>query len=183
MSFMKQDVNFNLIFLVGVIITATILLTLYFTHAIGTVNVDYNQLESDLKTTTLNLTQTTNNLAKCKQEKFNVSTELNETKNIEEKAREEYNQIYEDVEGELTETQMVLKEKKDQLEKTLVELKDTTNELNSKTAALSSAENEIESLEKKVDKLEKKEKELEDLQDDMATCKANDDLACYKGLS
>lgn len=183
MGILKQDINFNLIFLIGVTIAATVLLTLYFVYSLSNVNVDYNTMEKDLKTTKANLTQTTKNLNQCSQQQLNISLELNESKKIEEKSREEYNKIYEDTEIELTKTQTGLKDTKDQLDKTITELKDTANDLNEKKASLSKAENEIVSLEKEVDNLEEKEQELENLKDDMQNCKTNNDLECYKGLT
>ncbi|MBT4540439.1 hypothetical protein HOC35_02910 [Candidatus Woesearchaeota archaeon] len=175
MSFMKQDINFNLLFLIGVIIAATVLLTLYFTYAMGDVNVDYNQLDGVYKDTFHNLTQTAFNLKVCENDKVNISENLNETLSIEKKAREEYNQIYEQTEGELTETQKVLKETKDDLTATLTELKDTTNDLNQKLAALSAAENNIEKLNKKV-------QNIEDDLDDIQNCADNDDIECVKNI-
>lgn len=183
MGILKQDINFNLIFLIGVTIAATVLLTLYFVYSLSNVNVDYNTMEKDLKTTKANLTLTTKNLNQCANQQFNMSLELNESKKIEEKSREEYNKIYEDTEIELTKTQTGLKDTKDQLDKTITELKDTTNDLNEKKASLSKAENDIASLEKEVDNLEEKEQELENLKDDMQNCKTNNNLDCYKGLT
>ncbi|MBS3121819.1 hypothetical protein J4434_02965 [Candidatus Woesearchaeota archaeon] len=183
MAILKQDINFNLIFLIGVTIAATVLLTLYFVYSMSNVNVDYNTMEKDLKITKANLTLTTKNLNQCANQQLNMSLELNESKKIEEKSREEYNKIYEDTEIELTKTQTGLKDTKDQLDKTLTELKDTTNDLNAKKSELSTAQNEIESLEKKVNNLEEKEQELENLKDDMKSCKTNNDLECYKGLT
>lgn len=175
MSFMKQDINFNLLLLIGVIISATVLLTLYFTHTMGNVNVDYNSLESQYKITYQNLTQTTNSLHFCEGEKVNMSVDLNETLSIEKKAREEYNQIYEETEGELTKTQEVLKETKDDLSATLEELQSTTLDLSQKTAALSAAENEI-------DKLDDKVKDLENDLDDIESCVNNADIDCVSNV-
>ena len=116
MAILKQDINFNLIFLIGVTIAATVLLTLYFVYSMSNVNVDYNTMEKDLKITKANLTLTTKNLNQCANQQLNMSLELNESKKIEEKSREEYNKIYEDTEIELTKTQTGLKDTKDQLE-------------------------------------------------------------------
>jgi chromosome segregation ATPase len=175
MSFMKQDINFNLLLLIGVIISATILLTLYFTHAMGNVNVDYNALENEYEDTYLNLTQTTNSLNFCEKEKVNMSSNLNETLSIEKKAREEYNQIYEETEGELTKTQEVLKSTSDDLTATLDELQSTALDLSQKKAALSAAENEI-------DKLENKVKIFENDIDDIQSCVDNADIDCVSNI-
>ena len=175
MSIMKQDLNFNLIFLIGIAVFATVLLTLYYSHSLGNVNVDYNDLEDQLSSTQNNLSTTMNWLQTCEAEQVKIFTDLNETKVLEEKSREEYNEIYEQTEGELTKTQTVLKDTKDDLTKTLDELQSTTNELNAKSAALSAAENEIDVLKKKVTKAENK-------LDDIESCVDNNNLDCVANV-
>lgn len=182
LGFMKQDIRFEMIFLIGLIIGAAFLLTLYYIHSLGNVNVDYNTLEDELEATNQNLTLTSGALDECKVYSLNLSKELNETQKIEEKSREQYNEIYEQTEEELTETQEGLKTTKDQLDKTNSELKETVVKLNNKIAALNDAENQISYLDREVSKLEKKEKELNNLEDDMETCKTNNDLDCFLGL-
>ncbi|MFH1439066.1 MAG: hypothetical protein ABIG89_00750 [Candidatus Woesearchaeota archaeon] len=173
MSFLKQDINFNLLFLIGVVVTATVLLTLYFTHALGNVNVDYNHMEDELESISNNLTQTTLSLQLCKGKTQNLSLELNETKQIEEKSRDEYNQIYEQTEGELTKTQSVLKETKDSLDTATNDLKQMTFQYTAKSEALAAAEAEIGSLEKNL-------KKAEDKLDDVESCLNNNELEAMK---
>ena len=175
MSFLKQDINFNLLFLIGVVVTATVLLTLYFTHAMSNVNVDYNQLDDEYKETSTNLTQTTSSLKLCEETLQNFSIDLNESKKIEKKSRDEYNKIYEQTEGELTETQKVLKETKDLLDVTALNLDDMTKNYNLKSSALSAAEDELE-------KTQKKLKNAQDKLDDVENCADNGDIDCVKGV-
>jgi chromosome segregation ATPase len=171
---MKQDINTNLLFLIGVIITATVLLTLYFSHSVGNVNVDYNQLEDKYESTFENLTSTTAQLNTCNSFTSNLTKDINESKTLEQKSRDEYNKIYEETEGELTKTQSTLKETKDTLDNTVAELQKTTNDLNAKTAALSTAENKINTLEKQI--ISK-----DNMIDNIEACAANNDIECVKG--
>ncbi len=174
MSFMKQDINTNLLFLIGVVITATVLLTLYFSHSVGNVNVDYNQLEDKYEATFDNLTSTSTQLGSCKAFIANLTMDINESKTLEQKSRDEYNKIYEETEGELTKTQSTLKETKDTLDKTVTELQKTSTELSSKTAALSSAENKINTLEKQIIS-------RDNMIDNIQACTVNNDIECVKG--
>lgn len=175
MSFMKQDINFNLLFLLGIVVAATVLLTLYFTHSMSNVTGDYNQLETDLDLTSDNLTLTAQSLQICEETMYNFTLDLNESKTIEEKSREEYNKIYEQTETELTTSQQTLKETKDQLDMTTGELKTTTANLNQKIADLSQAEKEVKSLTNENEDLKQKI-------DDIENCADNDNLDCVKGL-
>lgn len=180
MGFMKQDINFNLIFLIVIIIVSTILLTLFYTYSLGSANVEIGEVSEEFEDTLTNLTQTAAELELCLGQKQNITAELNESKKLEEKAREEYNKIYEQTEGELTESQQELKTAKDSLQETTAELNAANAEASKKAAELQEAVKEANKWESKYNSEAGK---LDNLWNTVQNCKLLQDLACFLALT
>ena len=109
MGYMKTDVNFKLLGLVILVATIIVIIVIIYQASLGKINTSYSTIEGELKLTNANLTKTNNLLLECNQKAENLSKDINETQLFLEKAQSEYNKIYEQTEGELSQTEKELK--------------------------------------------------------------------------
>lgn len=183
MGYLKSDVDLRLLYIILGIGLVLVVLTVMYQGSLGKINNSNDVLEKQLAHLKNNMSKTLYNLEMCKNDYFNLSLELNDTKQFLLKSREEYNVIYEETEGELEKTQEDLVNKDDLIAslKTQVALQiNNIAKLQKQTEDLS--EN-VDELEKTNSKLEKYKKDADEFMDDFDHCKNNDNqISCYTKL-
>ena|SRR3989338_5866880 len=178
-KYMRNDINLTLLVLIVIVVVFIIGLSLYYHLSYSGLLDDYEELHNTFLQTKTNLSSAINALNEFKQKTLNISDELQKTMELQTQSREEFNEIYEQTENELTVTEEELAEKKSELEQTNEELKNTVAELEDKKSKLSAAAEEIESL-------KRFEGKFNDLEDDVDDCRDLSDnaarLTCYDGI-